>query len=176
MDIAQALLNGRRPISETASSRKTGLYGIFAKSRNCLPGIPIPETGIVYVGMTEDSLDTRNHFLAKSSGFHSPRRSLGAILKDELGLLAIPRSPGASDTNWKNYAFAGDGENRLSAWMEQHLDYAIFELADNVREQENATIPAMEPPLNIDYKWPNPLIGHITKLRAACKAEAKAAR
>ncbi len=176
MDIAKALLLARKPINEADSSLKPGIYAIFAKSRDCLPGISTPETGVIYVGMTEDSLDTRNHFLAKSSGFHSPRRSLGAILKEELGLRAIPRSAGPSDTNWKNYAFEGDGESRLTAWMERHLDYAVFELADNIREQEKATIRLLEPPLNIDHKWANPLRGHIRQLRTQCKAEAKAAR
>lgn len=122
MDIAKDLLDRQKPIGETASSKKTGLYGIFAKSRDCLPGVTVPETEIVYVGMTEDSLETRNHFLAKSSGFHSPRRSLGAILKLELGLRAVPRAPGPSPTNHGNYSFAEDGEDRLTEWMRCNLD------------------------------------------------------
>jgi len=175
MDIANELLSGRKPIDEASSSSRTGLYGIFARTRDCLPGVTIPASEIVYVGMTEDSLDTRNHFLARSSGFHSPRRSLGAILKRQLGLRAVPRAPGPSDTNIQNYAFAGDGESRLSDWMRNHLDYAIVELGIELRKIETATIQAMRPPLNLT-NWPNPQKRSIMDLRNVCKSEAKAVR
>lgn len=175
MDISQALLDGRKSISETTSSKKTGIYGIFAKNLDCLPGVIIPQTRIIYVGMTEDSLDTRNHFLAKSSGFHSPRRSLGAILKSDLELQAMPRAPGPSPTNYDCYSFAGDGEIRLSDWMRQNLDYSIVDLNGNLRAVETATIIDMQPPLNLTV-WPNPQRRHIKDLRKICKAEAKGAR
>lgn len=175
MHVAQALLDGRKPIRETASSQKKGLYGIFAKNRNCLPGVTIPEISIIYVGMTNDSLDTRNHFLAKNSGFHSPRRSLGAILKRELNLQAVPRAIGPSHKNYDCYSFSGNGESRLSEWMRQNLDYAILELDRDLRSVETATIRAMQPPLNLTG-WPNPQRQHIMDLRKARKSEAKAAR
>ena len=175
MDMSQALLDGRKPISEAASSQNTGIYGIFAKSLDCLPGVAIPQTGIIYVGMTEDSLDTRNHFLAKSSGFHSPRRSLGAILKRELELQAVPRAPGPSPKNYDCYSFAEDGETRLSDWMSQNLDYAIVELDGDLRGVEIATIGAMRPPLNLTG-WANPQMRHIKDLRKICKSEAKGVR
>lgn len=175
MDIPQALLDAIKPISETPSSQKAGIYGIFAKNLYCLPGVTIPQTRIIYVGMTKDSLDTRNHFFAKSSGFHSPRRSLGAILKSELELQAVPRAPGPSPKNYDCYSFAGDGENRLSDWMGQNLDYAIVELEDNLMAVETETIKAMRPPLNL-LGWPNPQGRHIKDLRKICKLEAKGAR
>lgn len=175
MDAVQALRAARKPITEHSSSAKTGLYGIYAKDLNCLPDIIIQKTGIVYVGRTEGSLDARNHFLATNSGFHSPRRSLGAILKRKLDLVAIPRSPGPSPTNFKNYAFSGDGESRLSEWMHHNLDYAIVELEGALKGIERATISAMRPPLNLTG-WPNPQRRQIMNLRSACKSEAKAAR
>ena len=175
MDLSKALLDSRKSISEVASSRKAGIYGIFAKNLDCLTGINIPQTGIIYVGMTEDSLDTRNHFLAKSSGFHSPRRSLGAILKSELELEAIPRAPGPSPKNYDCYSFAGDGEIRLSDWMRLCLEYAIVELSSNLRAVETATIVEMQPPLNLTG-WPNPQRRYIKDLRKTCKSEAKRAR
>ena len=167
MHVAQALLDGRKPIGEIASSQKKGFYGIFAKNRNCLPGVTIPEISIIYVGMTNVSLDKRNHFLAKNSGSHSPRRSLGAILKRELNLQAVPRANG--------YLFSGNGESRLSEWMRQNLDYAILELDHALRSVETATIRTMQPPLNLT-DWPNPQRQHIMDLRKACKSEAKALR
>jgi hypothetical protein len=175
MDIVKALLRGRNAISDTPTSNGTGIYAIFAKHRDCLPGIDVPETGVVYVGMTEDSLASRNHFLAQNSGFHSPRRSLGAILKQELGLEAVPRSPGPSTKNYDCYSFYGDGDQRLSTWMSQNLDYAVVELNSDLRNIEKAVISEMKPPLNLTG-WPNPQKRHIMDLRSACKAEAKAAR
>lgn len=175
MDISRALLDGRSPINETPSSEKTGIYGIFAKSLDCLPGVIIPQTGILYVGMTEDNLDTRSHFLAKSSGFHSPRRSLGAILKSELELQAVPRAPGPSPKNYDCYSFAGDGEIRLSDWMHKNLDYAIVELDGSLRAAEKVTIIDMEPPLNLTV-WPNPQRRYIKGLRKICKTEARGLR
>lgn len=175
MDNAQALLDGRKPINETSFSRKTGLYGIFAKRQDCLTGVTLPKTGIVYVGMTEDSLDSRNHFLAKSSGFSSPRRSLGAILKRVLDLQAMPRARGPSSKNYDCYSFAGNGESRLSEWMRQNLDYAIVELDGDLRSVEAAAILALEPPLNLTG-WRNPQKRYIMDLRKACKSEAKAAQ
>lgn len=175
MNIADALLDARKPIGEYSSSDKSGLYGIFAKRQNCLPEIVIPESGIVYVGMTQDSLDTRNHFFAKSSGFHSPRRSLGAILKKELSLKAVPRSSGTSPKNFDCYSFAGDGENRLSEWMRTNLEYSAVEMDGDLRSLETEAILSMCPPLNLT-KWPNPQKRHIMDLRSACKTEAKNAK
>lgn len=176
MDIVKALLDSRNAISETpTTSNETGIYAIYAKHRDCLPGIDVPETGVIYVGMTEDSLASRNHFLAKKSGFHSPRRSLGAILKQELELEAVPRSPGLSPKNYDCYSFSGDGEQRLSAWMGQNLDYAVVELNSCLRTIEKTVISEMQPPLNLTG-WLNLQKRHIMDLRSACKAEAKAAR
>lgn len=176
MNIVQALLDGRNGISENpTTSNERGIYAIFTKHRDCLPGIDVPESGVVYVGMTEDSLVSRNHFLAKHSGFHSPRRSLGAILKQELGLEAAPRSPGPSPKNFDCYSFFGDGEQRLSEWMNQNLDHAVVELRSELRNIEKAVISEMQPPLNLTG-WTNPQKRHIMDLRSVCKAEARAAR
>ncbi|PWJ19217.1 GIY-YIG nuclease family protein [Jannaschia seohaensis] len=175
MDIAEALLIGRRPITDVVSSQKAGLYGIFAKRRDCLPGMTIPDTEIIYIGQTGESLGNRNHFLPKSSGFHSPRRSLGAILKVELNLQAVPRAPGPSESNFTNFAFAGDGEHRLSNWMVRNLDYATVELEVDLHRVEKETIRVMQPPLNLTG-WANPQKRHIMDLRNACKAEAKTTR
>lgn len=172
MDVSHSLLVGRRPIGETKSSSSTGVYAIFAKNGDCLPGISIPKTGVLYVGMTKDSLDTRNHFIAKSSGFHSPRRSLGAILKSVLNLHAVPRSSGKSPKNYDCYSFAGNGETRLSEWMCENLDYAILELGGDIRAIEREAIVALEPPLNL-VGWRNPQTRYIMDLRQACKLEAK---
>lgn len=148
-----------------------GLYAIFAKPNDDFGSIRIPDTGFVYIGQSID-LGQRNHFRAVSSGFHSPRRSLGAILKDRLNLQAIPRSSGKSNSNFNNFSFTGEGERRLSEWMELHLDYALFATQGDLLRIEGDAIREAMPPLNLT-KWANPQKALIQSLRNKCKAEAK---
>ena len=78
-----------------------GVYAIFAAQSECLPLIVLPPSALVYIGRS-DNLAKRSHFSKAHSGFSSPRRSLGALLKSALRLKAKPRSPGRSKTNYKN--------------------------------------------------------------------------
>jgi hypothetical protein len=89
------------------------VYGVFAISRACLPEIVIPPSGLIYVGLS-NGLEQRNYFRAKNSGFHSPRRSLGAILQEQLRLRAIPRGSGLPSTNLTHFRFTDEGEARLT--------------------------------------------------------------
>ena len=58
-----------------------GIYAFFLTDPALLHGIHIETSGPLYLGKTESSLDARNHFTHKHSGFSTLRRSLGAILK-----------------------------------------------------------------------------------------------
>lgn len=58
----------------------TGVYALYLSDLHALEGIEVDPFGLLYVGMTEDSLEIRNHFAHKNSSFSSPRRSLGAIV------------------------------------------------------------------------------------------------
>lgn len=77
--------------------------------------------GLLYVGMTDQGLDARNHFQHLHSGFSTLRRSLGALLKEALRLRAIPRGSGSIKSNVRNYRFTDEGERALSDWMNRHL-------------------------------------------------------
>src|SRR5690349_8811149 len=111
---------------------RPGVYAIFADSPDALSPVTLKDDCLVYVGRTESTLVERNHFDKENSGFSSPRRSLGAILKDRLGLRAVPRRPGPSDTNWQNFSFGVDGEAKLNEWMREHLLMAIEPLSDDI--------------------------------------------
>ena len=150
---------------------RPGVYAIFAQEPECLPGIAVPQSGLLYIGLSGD-LAKRNHFEARHSGFSSPRRSLGAVLKRELGLSAEPRSAGRSPTNYANYRFGGDGETRLSEWMRRSLTCAIYVLDGNPNILERRLIEENEPPLNLTG-WPNPQKPRIQSLRSICKEEAR---
>lgn len=126
MDVESALNQlraGRVPITQLQTVPSSGVYALFLHASPTLGTFPAGRDGLVYIGKTSD-LEQRNlhtHFFPKNSGFSSPRRSLGAILKGDLKLTAQQRSPGMSDTNFTNYAFTPDGEKRLSQWMEANL-------------------------------------------------------
>jgi len=171
--ILDKLLEDRKPISGILSTDTAGIYGIFSRDLSCLPGISLPTCGVIYVGQTRN-LGQRNHFVAEASGFHSPRRSLGAILKEKLDLVAIPRSSGRSDTNYQCYSFTADGESRLNRWMSEHLEYSIVEMDGDLLKVERELVGTLQPPLNLTL-WPNPQKKLIQGLRNSCKEEARVA-
>jgi hypothetical protein len=152
-----------------------GVYAVFACAGISQGLAGLHPQRLLYVGMTEASLELRNHFDHGNSGFSTLRRSLGAILRDELGLCAIPRGPGASRTNVTNYRFAEEGEGRLSDWMRASLEWSFVALADDVPGSEAALIAALRPPLNLTG-WPNPHRTHVMALRRQCRDEAALGR
>ena len=156
---------------ERPTSCAAGIYAYFIDRPDELPPISIPATGLLYIGMTESSLDARCHFEHPHSGFSTFRRSLGAILKDQLDLRAVPRAPGASRTNVLSYRFDPDGEKRLTEWMRDNLAYAYREIADNIVAAEKDEIISARPPLNLTG-WKNEQRAEIKRLRAVCVAEA----
>ena len=129
--------------------------------------------GPVYIGLSsnlaEREFDT--HFVAGKTGFSTLRRSVGAILKEQLGLQARPRGTGASKTNYTNYRFDDTGEQQLSAWMHEHLRVAV-EPMDDLNGVEADLIALAFPPLNLT-NWPNPHAATIRALRKACVEEAR---
>ena len=141
-----------------------GIYALFLNS-GALGVISPAEDGLLYIGITDSSLEARNHFRHKSSGFSTLRRSLGAILRADLGLVPVPRSPGSSAAHFK---FAPDGEQRLTQWMVAHLDYAFAVVAGDRRMLEKHLILDRQPPLNLTG-WTNPQRRNIKALRALCR-------
>ncbi len=165
------MFDNRDSVENIPNIPAPGVYAIFAKDRTCLPNICLPSNGLAYIGKSND-LEQRNHFKAKHSGFHTLRRSIGAILKVELALTAMPRSSGQSDTNYKNYRFSDEGELRLTNWMLSNLEYSIHPFDGDVGQLEEELILELEPALNLTI-WSNPQKKTIQALRNACKAEAK---
>lgn len=168
--LAQAVEQSRAP-----AIHAPGIYAILLASPDALPAISPGRSGLLYVGMTDDTLEARSHFRHAHSGFSTFRRSLGALLKDELGLHAIPRGPGSSKTNFSNYRFPEAGERVLSEWMNRHLLITRTAVPGDLHRFENDLIAHLEPPLNLTG-WPNPRRATLTALRAACAAEARGAK
>jgi hypothetical protein len=154
---------------------RPGIYAVFLSGTKTVADLPVASSGLLYLGMTESDLEVRNHSLHKHSGFSTLRRSLGAVLKQELGLAAEPRAPGASPTNIRCYRFSPASEERLTKWMETYLECAFAVVEHRIRVHEGQLIKELSPPLNLNG-WPNPSRPRLRSLRKVCREEAGQAR
>jgi hypothetical protein len=152
-----------------------GVYALFLHSSPFLGAFPAGKDGLVYIGKTSDVKQRRldTHFFPKNSGFSSPRRSFGAILKGELELTAQQRSAKITDSNFTNYTFNPDGEERLSRWMEVNLLVSTVALPpgeETVMEEKLLRIAC--PVLNL-RGCENPHRRSIEALRKDCANQAR---
>lgn len=178
MDVAEVLDRlraGAVPIAEVRAPHEPGVYAWFLDDPRALPTIPDQGRDPIYVGMSKDLADRGddNHFSDGGTGFSTLRRSLGALLKSELDLRALPRGTGSSEQNFRCYTFDPAGEKRLSAWMREHLRVAVLPHA-GPDALESELIPPAQPPLNLN-KWPNPHRADVMALRKVCADDARRA-
>ena len=182
MDVSQVdtaicdLQKSRAAISGLSAPPRSGVYGIFVHPPARLANFVGNSDGLVYIGLSAN-LATREfemHFESASTGFSTLRRSVGALLKSELSLRAIPRSGGMAESNVRNYRFDPDGEARLTAWMCQNLEVGIH-VTPHYEQLETAIVERLMPILNLT-KWPNPNRPEIKRLRKVCADEARASR
>ncbi|MGA8184758.1 MAG: hypothetical protein WB819_14085, partial [Terriglobia bacterium] len=123
--LLQQLTEKARPVSETEKfSKHRGIYAFFL-SQGCLhigeqkitPGRDKP----LYIGKTESSQKARDlgQHLADGGTKHSTlRRSLGALLREQLKLKPKPRSTTeTSPRRYTNFKFDAKGEAKLTKWM-----------------------------------------------------------
>ena len=173
--VFETLLARRCAPNDLVPLQGIGVYAYCLRVPDALPNLSTGGSGILYVGMTEDGLDARNHVNHAHSGFSTFRRSLGAILKEELSLSALPRSFGSSKSNVRCYRFDERGEAALTEWMQDNLLIAQVEVECDVAVCEHELISKLQPPLNLKG-WSNPQAPHIKALRSACVREAERSR
>lgn len=148
------------------------MYAWFLTDAEALADLPDPGRRPLYIGWSRDlarRLDI--HMSIGGSAFSSLRRSLGALLRDDLDLAARPRGRTAQDLNYRCYRFDDDGEERLSEWMGHHLRVAMVEHPDG-EQAESDLIALACPPLNL-AGWANPHGPAIRLLRQVCAEEAR---
>jgi hypothetical protein len=150
-----------------------GVYAVYVRRSDALSPFSPSADGLIYVGVTSNLArrELENHFNSENSGFSTLRRSLGSILKSTLGLTAIPRAPGASDTNVRNFRFTPEDDAELTTWMHENLEVGLCVRAD-YDDIEDDLIARLEPVLNLT-KWPNPDSREIRRLRRICANEAR---
>ncbi len=174
-EIWERLLASRCQPADVPAIDLPGIYALYLTPGTALPDVVTEMSGLLYIGMTESSLVERNHLTRKASGFSSPRRSLGTLLKQKLDLRAVPRSLGLSASNIRNFSFTPEGESRLTDWMMAHLDYGFATIQHDVKRVEGRLIAERRPPLNLTG-WKNPQAAHIKALRQHCRDDAGRAR
>ena len=134
-----------------------GLYAIHANARTWAQlGLgDRQDDRPLYVGKAEDSLVTRDlhtHFATGRTGQSSPRRSLAALLAEDLTLVAMPRRPADPEPGkWTHYALEPEGDERLTQWMRKHLRLAAWTCERPVAlgKLERLVMAELRPPLNL---------------------------
>lgn len=176
MDITQlhaALQASQAPIDRLRSPSEPGVYALFLANKVMLPGLSVPPNGLIYVGLSgglaKRQFDT--HFSSKQTGFSAIRRSLGALLKEQLRLIARPRGRGKAPQDLSCYRFEPDGEERLTEWMREHIHVAVHPSHD-YQAIEGELISLTRPSLNLKG-FANPDAREIKRLRKVCADEAR---
>lgn len=184
--IIQSLQNNYMKIKdmhESDYSTMPGIYAILFVGSH-FPLIEAAEyvriRPIIYIGKTEKSQrarDLKQHFSNNGTGRSTLRRSLGAILREQLNLKPKPRKfSSVMNIDYNNYRFDETGEEKLTAWMYENLACSFYEMRDNssdIEIFENEVIKDRVPILNIKNNMGN-LFGEIvSEKRKICSELAR---
>ena len=175
------LQNNLKPIDEIDQINDiSGIYAIALNS-NDFPFFNDPKIvkgEIIYIGKSDSSIKKRlyrSHFNDKKTGSSTLRRSLGAILKEDLELEPIPRS--VKEKKFRDYAFIYEGEVRLTNWMVNNLSVSFYDYPHGkkqINNLETKIIKRLIPILNLKKNVSlNPHLSELEELRAKCKDIAK---
>lgn len=176
--ILQILQSSQTSIDQLKAPSEPGVYALFLLEGVTLGGFSTQLDKPIYIGqsgnLAEREFDT--HFSSKGSGFSTVRRSLGALLKDDLRLVARPRSRGTSPRDYYCYRFKSDGEDRLTEWMQKNIHVAVQAISlDEYQDIEAELIATARPLLNLTG-WTNPNSREIKRKRKICADEARRTR
>lgn len=182
--LADSLAERRGPLPARLATSEPGIYALWL-THTALDSLELKpgSRGIAYLGVGEGKGGLGRRFgeewRPRHSGRSSPRRTLGALLTDELGLEPRPRPGAAHARNANYYTFGEEGEERLTEWLDQHADFAHLEVtpgalgfSGTLVGLEAALIQYCEPPLNLT-KWANPSAPRIALARKASAERAK---
>lgn len=163
-------------------SKKPGIYaiGCNAEMFPLLSAKDIKKGKIIYIGKTlssQEKRDEKTHFKSGGTKNSTLRRSLGAILREKLQLIPIPRSyTEKTEKRFTNYCFDERGEKLLTEWMRDNLSLSFWEFEGSVNEIEaieTDIIQQLIPILNLKNNNKNLWKEEIKALRKTCSELAK---
>ncbi|ASO04599.1 GIY-YIG nuclease family protein [Arenibacter algicola] len=181
--VVDSILKSIIPVSEIEYlPEKQGIYAYFLGSTKDLEEFG-KDGDPIYVGLAEKSLhgrDTMSHLVSGKTGWSSLRRSLGAILKVKLNLIAVKRDKNSIKLRPDKYKFTEEGELRLTEWMIVNLKFGFW-VNDNpfgkkeLRILEEKVILKLMPKLDLDRstREKNLLANLLDYYRAICREEVK---
>jgi hypothetical protein len=179
-ELLQRLEENAEPVEEiTSYSSEHGIYGFFLLKGYLCIGRQRSAAGcgaLLYLGKTESSSvnrDAGEHLTDGQTGHSTLRRSLGALLREQLNLLPRPRSDTErSPRRFTHFRFDSAGEGQLTAWMKEHLSLGFCELPDltipELEACERRLIKSAKPPLNIKDNPEGPYRAELKSARKYC--------
>jgi hypothetical protein len=167
----------------TSFSKNPGIYAIgFDGDRFPLISAKdsITSGDIIYIGKSESSQvkrDVKTHFQPGMTGSSTVRRSIGAILREDLDLVPMPRSfTETSGKRFTSYCFNEKGEEVLTNWMKKNLSLSFWDyhgLKDDLESIEIVVIQKLEPIINLKNNPRNQWKKEIMDFRKMCSKMAK---
>ena len=142
-----------------------GVLAVFLKTKDNLPdewkALLNHEHGLLYIGHSDCLVERlSSHFQGTNSTRDTFRRSMGAILREDLGLeLQKPSSSKRNQYRFKN-------EEVLSCWIQQNCEFAYMEVDGNAEEKKKCFISDFDPPVNLRIPID---LRHHTKYKEARK-------
>jgi hypothetical protein len=168
----EELLSGLVSLDDQILKTLDGQNGIYivAYEGNAL-GFPLSVGGgprPVYIGVSK--FNSSRHFKSGNTGTSSLRRSLGALLEADLGLVPVPRSQDPQDKDrYNNYAFDEESEERLTKWMYDNFRVAFLRTPpDQMESIQIAMIDYNVPIFNFQNNPGNKYGAEIKVYRKKC--------
>ena len=128
---------------------------------------------VVFIGKSKH--DSSRHFLSGNTGISTIRRSLAALLANELGLVPIPRSKDEDDNDrYDNYMLDLESEDKLTEWMRSNFTAAFHEVSEDIAENTHkALIQYSVPMFNFQNNPENKYGAEIKKYRKRLAEQAR---
>ena len=156
-------------------NNKQGLYIVAYEGNELGLGFwGANEPKIIFVGKAKS--DSSRHFQSGTTGASTLRRSLGALLQNQLELIPIPRSQDKADNDrYDNYAFDEASEVKLTNWILENFQVAFLPYdKENIDDLRKALIEYNIPIFNFQNNPANKYGAQIKSWRKKCAEEAKA--
>jgi hypothetical protein len=171
-EVIRSLGSSRAAADAWSPPGRPGVYAAYLRAKTALGPLRPGMNVVLYLGTSEDLArrGIQQHLHPDRTGSSTFRRTLGAVLRDELRLKVVPRGRGNNQSDFRNYSFAPPGGAHLTEWMKTNLEFG-FCTGSDAAKLEKQLIQRLEPVLNLQG-WENPHRPFLSALRKECETEA----